>query len=237
MYDFYNKHRLCTYRYPKIISGANKLKTITVDSQIPYLKLLINGPWKEILKEVQAIDHLFVSHRADGQTKGWSSICLHGLGWDKTDTPSMYSEFRNIPENQLQYSWTTIAAQCPVAYNYFKNEFPYESYMRLRFMKLDAGGYINPHVDGNAHMLGAVNISLNNPQGCEMVLANIGIVPFEDKGSVMAFNNSYEHMVWNQSSIPRYHIIVHGRPKWPWDKIIEESYDLAYQKYPELSKQ
>lgn len=115
MYNFYNKHKICTYRYPKIESGPNKVKTITVNSKIPYLNLLINGPWKAILKEVQDIDQLFVPHRDSSQTKGWSSLCLHGLGWNITDTPAMYPQFKNIPEDQLRYSWTAIAAQCPVA--------------------------------------------------------------------------------------------------------------------------
>ncbi len=235
--NFYHQHKNCTYRYPEIAKSHDKIRKITVTSKIPYLKLLIDGPWKEILEEVKAVDSMFVPHRDDGQTKGWSSLCLHGPRWDKTDAASIYPEFKNIPENQLPYTWTNIADLCPIAYNYFKNVFPYKSYMRLRFMKLDAGGYINPHHDGTGFMLGAVNISLNNPIGCEMVLEDIGVVPFLDTGSVMAFNNSYNHMVWNQSDEPRYHMIVHGQPDHRWSDIIIKSYDSAYQKYPELSKQ
>ena len=235
--NFYDQHRNYTYRYPKIQDIGNKITEITVTSKIPYLKLSIDGPWQDILEEVKNLDHMFVPHRDDGQTKGWSSLCLHGLGWDKTDTPYMYPEFKNIPDNELPWSWTSIADRCPVAYRYFKNEFPYESYLRLRFMKLAPGGYIGVHRDGTSYMLGAVNISLNNPEGCEMVLENIGIVPFENTGSVMAFNNSYQHIVWNQSNEPRYHMIVHGRQRWPWGDIISKSYDLAYEKRPDDSKQ
>ena len=235
--DFYNQHRHCQYLYPKIDNGESKIKQITGNARLPYLKLSINGPWKDILSEVKKIDHMFVPHRDDGQTKGWSSLCLHGLGWDKTDTPYMYPEFRDIPESQLPWSWTSIAEQCPIAHDYFKNSFPYQSYMRLRFMKLAPGGYIGVHRDSTSYMLAAVNISLNNPRGCEMVLENVGVVPFEDSGSVMAFNNSYQHIVWNQGDEPRYHMIVHGIQKWPWEKIVSSSYDLAYEKCPNDSKQ
>jgi hypothetical protein len=58
-----------------------------------------------------------------------------------------------------------------------------------------------------------------------MVLEDVGVVPFQDTGSVMAFNNSYQHMVWNRSDITRYHMIVHGMPDYQvWNNIILDSY-------------
>lgn len=227
--DFYNKHRHSQYLLPKL--AVADFDEITLRSQIPYLKIQIPGPWSEILQEAKNLDSKFIPHRDNGQTQGWSSICLHGLGWDKTDTPAVYPEFENTADEDLPWDWTEIAKECPVAYDYFKNQFPFSSYLRLRFMKLSAGGYIGPHCDGTGFMLGAVNISLNNPLGCEMILENVGPVPFDNHGSVMLFNNSYQHMVWNQSSEHRYHVIVHGTHKWEWTKLVETSYELAVSEY------
>jgi hypothetical protein len=77
-------------------------------------------------------------------------------------------------------------------------------------MRLAPGGSIPPHNDGPSHRLVVINISLNNPSGCDMVLENVGIVPFNPHGGAMAFNNSHNHIVVNRSSQVRYHMIVHG---------------------------
>jgi hypothetical protein len=222
---FYQKYCKSTYKYPTIPPNTDEFSWIVGASKTPYLKLSIEGPWAQILAEIKRLDHLFVPHRDDSQTQGWSSLCLHGLGFDKTDTPYMYPEFRNIPDNELPWDWTEISEQCPITTDYFKNKFPYNKYFRLRFMKLDAGGFINPHTDGTSFNMGAVNISLNNPVGCEMVLRDVGVVPFEDTGSVFAFNNSYDHLVWNQSQEARYHMIVHGQWNYNWSQIVVDSYN------------
>ena len=222
--DFYEKNYNCQYTYPKIPDTTEPFGWITSTGKIPYLSLQIDGPWKAILKEIQDVDHLFIPHRNDGHSKGWSSICLHGLGMHHTDAPSIYPEFKDIPENHLPYKWTKLADVCPIAADYFKNTFPYQKYSRLRFMRLEPGGYITPHHDAQSFVLSAVNISLNNPTGCNMVLENIGVVPFKDTGTVMAFNPSYEHIVWNQSNSVRYHMIVHGMWKPSWNRIVINSY-------------
>jgi hypothetical protein len=222
--EFYQNNHDFKFTYPPIPAGVAPFGWITMESKTPYLPLLINGPWKEILEEVKQLDHLFVPHRDDGQTKGWASLCLHGLGADKTDAPSVYPEFRGIPDDELPYRWTEVADLCPIAADYFKNQFPYQRYMRLRFMRLAPGGYIGPHNDSQTFSLSAVNISLNNPTGCEMVLEGVGVVPFEDSGTVMAFNTSYNHMVINSSDIPRYHMIVHGLWNSQWNNIVHQSY-------------
>jgi hypothetical protein len=226
IHQFYNLHHAHTYKFNPIPDNVDKVRWITTDlGKVPFLPLQIKGPWEEILKEAQSVDHLYVPHRDDGYSKGWSSICLHGLGATKTDAPSVYPEFKDIPYNNLPFDWTEISELCPVATEYFKNEFPYSRYHRLRFMRLEAGGYITPHRDGTNFFIGAVNISLNNPHGCEMVMGDVGIVPFKDSGSAIALNTSYEHMVWNRSNEARYHIIVHGAPKYPWGDILKSSYE------------
>ena len=102
--------------------------------------------------------------------------------------------------------------------NYFKNVFPMKTYYRLRFMLLKPGGYVEPHSDSQTtNPSFAINISLNNPDGCFLVTEK-GTVPFDDKGSVFLFNNYYKHSVVNNSNEDRFHIILHGR----WDDTNEE---------------
>jgi len=226
--EFYQTNHNLTYTYPEL-TNINPFGWITGAGRIPYLPLQITGPWKEILEEAQALDDLFVSHRDDGSHQGWASLCLHGLGAYHTDAASIYPEFKGIDDDKLPYKWTEIAERCPVATEYFKTQFPYQSYMRLRFMRLAPGGYIAPHNDSQTFRLGAVNISLNNPVGCEMVLEGVGVVPYQDSGSVMALNTSYNHIVWNQSDETRYHMIVHGMWNYKWNNIVVNSYKTVLQ--------
>jgi hypothetical protein len=223
---FYNTNRNYTYKFQQIPPTVDKFTWITTGlGKIPYIPLNITGPWKDILEEAKKVDHLFVRHRDDGYSKGWYSLCVHGLGATKTDAVSVYPEYDGIPYEELPFTWTEIAELCPITTDYFKNTFPYTSYQRLRFMKLDPGGYITPHVDGYSYDISAINISLNNPDNCEMVMNGVGVVPFKDSGTVMALNTSYEHMVWNNSNEARYHIIIHGMWDDTWDKIVIKSYE------------
>jgi hypothetical protein len=208
MDQFYQQNRNCTYQY---LPNTDYF-WITTTGRVPYLRLLLDGPWDSMLEEAQALDSLYVPHRDNGQSAGWSSLCLHGISATHTDA------------GEGEHKWTEIAKRCPVATDYFKTQFPYASYHRVRFMRLAPGGYITPHSDGYNFYLSAVNISLNNPAGCEMVLEGVGIVPFDNAGSAFAFNTSYQHMVWNQSNQPRYHIIVHGTPKPSWIDLVTKSY-------------
>ncbi|CAB4129268.1 Aspartyl/asparaginy/proline hydroxylase [uncultured Caudovirales phage] len=226
--EFYQQNQQFTYDYPDIpanlITKLQKFNWITGTNRTPYLEVGIAGPWADMLEEARCVDHLFVEHRGGYDHQGWSSLCIHGLGATLTDSVGAYPEYKNIPESQLPYKWTEIADLCPVTTNYFKTKFPYQKYFRIRYMRLDPGGYISPHHDSTSFIMGAVNISLNNPLGCSMVLDGVGVVPFKDTGSVIAFNNSYEHIVWNQSAEPRYHIIVHGMWAPQWMDLVVNSY-------------
>ena len=91
-------------------------------------------------------------------------------------------------------------------------------------MLLEPGGYITPHSDNPESFLGgAVNISLNNPEGCRLV-TTLGEVPFRDSGSAFLFNNHYQHAVYNDSEQDRFHIIVHGSFTPEWKMIVRRSY-------------
>lgn len=197
---------------------------ILKNSGAPWLRMLIEDvPYKEILAEAQALRHRFVRHRlSDGE--GWLSLCVHGIAADMTDAYQAYQ----LNEEDVVYDWTDIKDQCPVTVAYFRDRFPYVKYHRLRFMIMEPGGYIMPHSDNKINNLGAaVNISLNNPQGCRMVTEN-GVLPFDPDGSVYMFNNHYMHAVVNDGDEDRYHMIVHGH--WDpqrWNELVLKSYEAA----------
>lgn len=203
--------------HTNVYSQAN---WIINDSHAPYVPLDIDGPWVEMLAEAQGLEDEFVVHRGDGG--GWSSLCVHGVSAKRTMTADSYPELNDVA---VKYTWTEIADRCPVTVDYFKNKFPWNNYQRLRYMRLAPGGYIPPHNDGPRNTLAVVNISLNNPLGCEMVLENVGVVPFKDTGGAMAFNTTHNHVVKNSSNIPRYHMIVHGMWKSQYNELIVRSYN------------
>lgn len=192
-------------------------------SNAPWLKLLIDAPFKDMLAEARALRHRFVRHR-EGDGEGWMSLCVHGISAEMTDSHQAY----NIDAADAVYDWTDIADQCPVTVDYFKNHFPYKKYQRLRFMLMEPGGYIMPHSDNKQSNVGAaVNFSLNHPPRCRMVTER-GVLPFEDSGSVFLFNNHYMHAVVNDDTEERYHMIVHG--EWDpvrWNEIVCKSYEAA----------
>lgn len=188
------------------------------ESEQPWMKLLIDAPYKEMLSEAKAIEQHFVKHRTN-QSHLWFSICLHGIANEVTSIPEDHGY-----DNATEMAWTEASKLCPGTTDYFKNVFPLDIYDRLRFMLVKPGGYIEPHSDSPDYNPNyAINISLNNPKDC-FLLTEKGIVPFEDSGSVFLFNNHYEHCVVNNSDTDRYHIIVHGK----WDSRIKE---LARESY------
>ena len=192
-------------------------------SHAPWLKLLIDAPFKEMLAEARALRHRFVRHR-EGDGEGWMSLCVHGISAEMTDSHQAYG----IDAADAVYDWTDIADQCPVTVDYFRNHFPYRKYQRLRFMMMEPGGYIMPHSDNkNSNVGAAVNFSLNHPDQCRMVTEK-GVLPFEDSGSIFLFNNHYNHCVIHDGIEERYHMIVHG--EWDparWNEIVCRSYEVA----------
>jgi len=198
---------------------------VMFNSQLPWLQLSIDAPFKEMLAEARAMNEHFVNHMEnsndpwydDGQHQGWFSINLHNM----TDS-KVYNTNEKVDAKVWNYvhdrAWTKASELCPVTTDYFKNVFPMKTYYRLRFMLLKPGGYVEPHSDSQTtNPSFAINISLNNPDGCFLVTEK-GTVPFDDKGSVFLFNNYYKHSVINNSNEDRFHIILHGR----WDETNEE---------------
>jgi hypothetical protein len=132
---------------------------------------------------------------------------LHGIDNEYTNDWMYYDgKFKTEPE----YKWTSISEQCPVTTTFFKEQFPYRTYKRLRFMWVEPGGYILPHQDNQQRCLTPINISIYNPVQCEFRYKNYGTLPFVN-GSAFLIDVGQPHSVWNRSSEARLHIIAHGK--------------------------
>ena len=196
-------------------------------SHLPWMPLSLAFPHQEMLKEAENVLDRFQYHRTDGEpgtyagNKGWKAVCLHGIEWDKTHTPSVYG----FSEKTAPYKWTEIADLCPVTTQYFKNVYPCQEYYRVRYIMLEPGGYIYPHTDGNHGLLWYVNFALNNPKDFHFKMKGQGYLPFQP-GKAMMLDTFNEHALVNLSSEPRIHMIVHGMPlkEVGFHKIVEQSY-------------
>lgn len=220
---FIEEHKNKTYQYPSLPSGDmhSQLAWIFNKCTAPWLRLLIDAPYKDMLNEAISLKHRFVTHR-EGDGRGWRSLCIHGISAEHTDS---WKSYGYTDESQVHYDWTDIKDHALVTVEFFKNKFPYKTYDRLRFMLIEPGGYIMPHSDNaNNNLAAAVNISLNNPIDCRLT-TELGTVPYSDQGSTFIFNNHYMHAVVNDSDQDRFHIIVHGQ--WDpirWNPLVHKSY-------------
>lgn len=185
---------------------SNIYEWLRDDTTVPYVRLDIDIPWKEIYQEALAVKDQCIIHRETDGGGTWKSICLHGIDSEYTNDWMYYEgKFKEEPE----YKWTNIADQCPVTTNFFKKDFVYKSYDRLRFMWVEPGGYILPHQDNIMRAFSPINVAIYNPKGCEFRYKNYGKIPFVN-GSAFCIDVGQKHSVWNRSDEARLHIISHG---------------------------
>jgi len=200
---------------------------IVNESRLPWLELDITFPHEEMLQEAISLKHRFVKHRDEDQPggyrhKGWRSLCIHGIDAEKTNH---YEQYGYKSNQETPYKWTDIVEQCPVTHKFFKDTFPYKQYFRVRFMLLEPGGYITPHRDQDFFKLSPINMALNHPDGCKMKMSgHKGVVPFKP-GSAMLLDVGNEHAYINESTIDRYHIIVHGIKTKKYEELVVRSYE------------
>jgi len=204
------------------VSPLQFWKWIRDESNVPSLKLNINFPYKEVLQEVKAIEHRFVKHRGE-QHPGWESMCIHGVNTEQTDDwrSDAYAD-KNYTEKPV-HTWTDIADQCPTMKKWLQETFPMNEYDRVRFMMLRPGGYIQPHQDYDNRSLNAINVALNNPEGCVFAMEEAGCIPWKD-GDVRLIDIGRKHCVYNESNEDRIHIIIHGNQNKEFNTLAIESY-------------
>lgn len=179
-------------------------------SGIDWLELDFNfnvDLWKQQSLEAEP----FYTEYRDSDSKGWSSCCLHGLGIDKTMTADNYG----YDEYSAPYAYTDLAYKTPAITSFWKTVFPAERFTRIRFMKVEPGGYINWHDDGQLPenidpllSILPINLAITHPVHCEMKIED-KTVPWQE-GKVIMINISKKHAVFNRSSKPRVHMIANA---------------------------
>lgn len=172
-----------------------------------YLKLDIALPYKEMLVEAYALLDKFTLHRSGEYLhKGWESLTVHGLGWDKHENYDAYG-YKKGKDASKDMVWTEIADLCPITTKWLTEVFPCKKYGRVRFMLLRAGGMIDMHNDSRMRLIENINVALNNPVGCKWIWGD-GEELIMEPGGVYAMNLSYDHSVINNSTEDRIHIII-----------------------------
>jgi hypothetical protein len=211
------------YQHKPIIPTLETPTTKQIRQNLGYLplKLPFEIPHREMLEEARALKEFYVYHRSTGHHRGWRSLVLHGLSSVHSQGHEHYGYSQ---DDEIPYTWTDISRFCPVSTRFFRDVFGYARYARVRFMLLEPGGFILPHEDVEWKSLSPINIALNNPHGCDFVMRDWGLIPFED-GSANMLAVGYEHAVFNDSNEDRYHIIVHGEMGEKWPSIIANSYN------------
>lgn len=188
--------------------------------------------WKKETSAAQFFDHRGSEH------PGWNSSCIHGIDVDKTGAWTNYGDWTD--ESEVPYKWTSISEHTPNIKSFWE-EFPYESYRRIRFMQLEPGGRISPHSDAPGRLPGEenldmlefgvpINIAIIHPDECYMTLEGHGTVPFKE-GKAFIINIRNVHSFVNNSNKPRIHLIAHGiqgSRKNDFVKLIARSYRKQY---------
>jgi hypothetical protein len=193
-------------------------------SESKYLDLDVEFPYKEMLEEAIALRHRFIEHRSDASA-GWLGLVLHGLDEHKTGAWKDYGITDSKTASE-QMHWTEAASLAPITKDYFVNQFPCKKYSRVRFMLLEAGGYIGFHSDSKGPIIDNISFVLNSPEGFEWCWQdgspNLEMIP----GHAYAMNIHYHHGLWNKSNEDRYFIIASRCDSLPeWKKLMTTAAD------------
>lgn len=207
---------------------------VMYQSRWPWLELDLHVPHEAMFTEAMSLQTQYCAHRYSDRHhgyrhEGWYSLCVHGLGAQKTES---FHAYGFSSEEEAGYQWTEIAPQCPATIAFVKS-LPFEKLNRVRFMLLAPGGYIHPHRDQNDHSFYPINIAINHPQDCHFAMEGMGLVPFQP-GKAFLMNLAYTHSVYNGSNFPRIHMIVHGHPGDRYDeygKLVRKSFDQLKRRH------
>lgn len=216
---------------PYIYNRGADFDWIIHESGLPWLNLDIKVPFQMIAHEIESIQHLIVEHRYGNQShKGWKSFCIHGKSYDATREQDFYQDDR-------PYVWTQEAKSLmPLTVEYFRDSWPHAGFARLRVMFLAPRGYITIHRDGTRRVLAPINIAITQPEGCNFVFEKFGTVPFYPGGAFL-LDVSNRHVVFNDSDLPRWHLILdQGFDNQKFKDLVVQSYQKVYHKQDENDK-
>jgi hypothetical protein len=184
-------------------------------SKSKYLDLGIEFPYNEMLEEAKALKSRYHQHR-DGESSGWHGLVLHGLDENKTGAWQQYGITDPQKAKEMMH-WTSISDLAPITKDYFINRFPCNSYSRIRFMLLEAGGFIGYHSDSKGPIIDNISFVLNSPEGFSWKWQDGSPDLKMIAGHAYAMNIHYHHGLWNNSNEDRYFIIASRNdslPEW-----------------------
>lgn len=236
--DFYHEHKIHCPSLPEIPKELINDVEITqwiFSQNIPFIELDLKFDVNQWQLESKSAEDFYVAHRESQPHIGWKSCCIHGIDIDKTGVWQTYTDV------EPEYRWTSLSTLTPSITDFCK-KLPLEKFARIRFMKLEADGWIAPHNDSPPgygsnfklidHLV-PINIAIDHPNDCYMTLKDHGIVPWSN-GNLKIVNITNDHSVINFSKSNRIHLIVHG---WIGNKINEfsglivRSYKKQYERY------
>lgn len=191
----------------EFILNCENIDWFIFNSHLPWLKLDIEVPHQKMFEEAFKLKDSFIEYR-ESNSKGWKSICIHGISSDKIYDYTTYAEFKDRDQSLVPYKYTEIAEKCPETVKFLEKAFFNTPFFRVRFMILEPGGYIEPHTDMPKKTLAPINIALNNPDKCIFKMRGYGLVPFYS-GDAFMLDTSNEHIVYNGSKEIRIHMIIH----------------------------
>jgi hypothetical protein len=217
--NFIKEHQYKTWAIPtppKNLSAIDLTRWLFSRDDAGWLKINLDlnlSVWKT---EMLAAEKYYVNHRCsknyqESEHRGWQSCCIHGLGITNT--------IADDSADQSLFHWTNLSDEVPNIKQFWLN-FPVQYFRRVRFMKLDPGGYIGVHNDVPTESpftsladlkplenTITVNIAITHPKECLFVIENCGTVPWSE-GSTFMINNTRNHCVVNYSNQPRVHMIA-----------------------------
>lgn len=188
-------------------------------SHAKYLDLAVDFPYEQMLEEAKNLRDRYVQHR-DGESEGWHGLVLHGLDENKTGPWQQYG-ITDPNEAKKLFHWTEASELAPITKDYFVNKFPCNSYSRVRFMLLEAGGYINYHSDSKGSLIDNISFVLNSPEGFSWKWQDGSPDMVMLPGHAYAMNIHYHHGLWNNSNEDRYFIIASRNDSLPeWKQLM-----------------
>ena len=210
-------------KYPQDLDSG---RDINMSNGIPFLPIddwKDTADWDQMLFEAKRLQKHYVQHRSHEHHAGWSSLCIHGLSSVHTESSHTYG----FTDADAPWRWTDVSDWCPTIREFFKDQFDYKKYFRIRIMKLAPGGWIVPHKDSltqEENHIGPVNVAINHPKDCHFYMDNIGYLPWE-QGRAIKLNLFNVHEVFNHSNEDRYHIIAHGWAGDSWSDRVYNNYN------------
>lgn len=219
--EFYNKNKNIKWRMPDppgwVDSEEDLADWLVNKADIGWLELDLDIDVDKWKREAHSSVNSLVPHR-ETESVGWNSACIHGIDVPCTGSWTNYGYTR---EQDVPYKWTSLSEQTPNIKNFWNN-FPYESFNRIRFMEVEAGGFISPHSDLPGKLPGefkwnvldngaAINIAIIHPNNCFLTVERFGNVPFSE-GKAFIINIRNRHSVINLSNQSRIHLIANGKP-------------------------